>query len=307
MCLATRLTVVPGLGGVQPLVHRATAAWVPLALAGSLTDAPTTACWLRVWFLRLALRTRASRSARLWSASVEVGCYASGEVDCISRSALGFGVAVPWEAGGVAGRRWIVEGVWRAVTLERGVRHSWRAWAVAGGVKAMALERGRLRGAEETRRAARLLSFVEQRGLQPDPMLAALGNARRLLHQRAPARRRMLHNQEVLHGVAPDGRGRWAVEEILEWRDGGTEREALVRWCGFDPDTGRSWDDSWEPRSWLTSDLRAGGVVRRRRTAAQVREDDRREREDWDERHTHTRKSRRLQGEDSEEENIGST
>jgi hypothetical protein len=57
----------------------------------------------------------------------------------------------------------------------------------------------------------------------------------------------------------------------------------LVRWCGFDPDTGQSWDDSWEPRSWLTLDLRSGGVVRRRRTAAQVREDDRREREDWDE------------------------
>jgi hypothetical protein len=307
VCLATCSTVVPGLGGVQSLVHRATAAWGPLALAGSLTDAPTTACWLRVWFLRLALCTRESRRARLQPAGTEVGCFASREVACISWSALGFGVAVPWEAGGVAGRRWMVEGVWRAVKLERGIRHAWRAWAVAGGVKAMALERGRLRGAEETRRAARLLSFVEQRGLQPDPMLAALGNARRSLHQRAPARRRMLRNQEVIHGVAPDGRGRWAVEGILEWRDGTTEREALVRWCGFDPDTGRPWDDSWEPRSWLTSDLRAGGVIRRRRTAAQIRGDDRREMEDWDERHTHTRKSRRLQGEDPEEENIGST
>jgi hypothetical protein len=59
-------------------------------------------------------------------------------------------------------------------------------------------------------------------------MLAALGNARRLLHQRAPARRRMLRNQEVIHGVAPDGRGRWVVEGILEWRDGAMEREALV-------------------------------------------------------------------------------
>ena len=281
--------------------------WIPLALVGSLTDAPITACWLRVWFLRLALGTRESRLARLRPAGTDIGCSASWEVDCISWSALGFGVVVPWEAGGVAGRRWMVEGVWRAVKLERGIRHSLRAWAVAGGVKAMALERGRLRGAEETRRAARLLSFIEQRGLQPDPMLAALGNARRLLHQRAPARGRMLHNQEVQHGVAPDGRGRWAVENILGWRDGETEREALVRWCGFDPVTGQPWDDSWEPRSWLTPDLRSGGVVRRRRTAAQGREDDRREREDWDERHTHTRKSRRLQGEDPEEENIGST
>ena len=68
-------------------------------------------------------------------------------------------------------------------------------------------------------------------------MLAALGNARRLLRQSAPVRRRLLHNQEVGNGVAPDGRGRWAVERILGWRGDASVREAHVRWCGFDPTT----------------------------------------------------------------------
>ena len=77
-----------------------------------------------------------------------------------------------------------------------------------------------------------------------------------------------------------------------------------MRWCGFDPVTRVPWVDSWEPRGALTSDLREGGLLRRRRTAEQIREEGRREREDWDERHTHTRKSRRLQGEDPEEENL---
>ena len=81
-------------------------------------------------------------------------------------------------------------------------------------------------------------------------------------------------------------------------------REAHVRWCGFDPTTGIAWDDSWVRQSWLTPDLRAGGVIRRRRTAEQIREEERREQEAWDERHTHARKSRRLAGEDPEEENL---
>ena len=58
-------------------------------------------------------------------------------------------------------------------------------------------------------------------------------------------------------------------------------REAHVRWCGFDPTTGIAWDDSWVRQSWLTPDLRAGGVIRRRRTAAQIREDERRDQEIW--------------------------
>ena len=103
-------------------------------------------------------------------------------------------------------------------------------------------------------------------------------------------------NEEIGSGLAADGRGRWAVESILAWRGGAGDRAALVRWSGFDPATGEPWADSWEPRAALNSDLRGGGLIRRRRTAAEIREEERRAREDWDERHTHTRKSRRLQG-----------
>ena len=232
-----------------------------------------------------------------------VRSVASHEVAAISFRALGFGVAVPWGAGGVEGRRRMIGDVWRAVDFEQGLAHALRAWTRGGGLKAMAKERGRLRGRDETRRAARVVDWLERRGLRPDSALAALGNARRLLRQPMHVRSRMLRNQEVGYGFAPDGRGRWAVESILEWRGDSSRREALVRWCGFSPVSGAPWADSWESRSRLTSDLRSGGTTRRRRTAVQIRTDARQEREDWDERHTHTRKSSRLQGEDSEEEN----
>ena len=173
----------------------------------------------------------------------------------------------------------------------------------AGGAKAMALEHGLKRGKEETRRAARVVGYLERRNFRLDPRLAALGNARRLLRQPMAARTRLLHNQEIGYGFAADSRGRWAVEQIVEWRGSGAEREALVRWCGFDPTTDAPWDETWEPRAWLTSDLRAGGVIRRRRTAEQMREVARSESEDWAERHLHTRRSQRLRAEDSEEEN----
>ena len=124
------------------------------------------------------------------------------------------------------------------------------------------------------------------------------------MRQRPVARRRTLLNAEIGNGLAPDGRGRWAVDAVLEWRGGAGGREALVRWCGFDPATGEPWEDSWEPRAALTSDLRAGGRIRRRRTRVQMAEEERLAHEDWDERHIHARRSRRLQGEDPEEENI---
>ena len=166
----------------------------------------------------------------------------------------------------MGGRRWQDDdGVWRSVPLARGLAHSWRAWASAGGAAAMARERGRLRDAEETRRAAALTDWMERRGVRPSPALAALANARRLLRQRPAARRRMLQNEEVASGVAPDGRGRWAVECVVEWRGGARDREALVRWCGFNPVSGEPWGDSWVPRSYLSADLRRGGLLRVKR------------------------------------------
>ena len=75
-----------------------------------------------------------------------------------------------------------------------------------------------------------------------------------------------------------------------------------MRWCGFDPATDEPWEDSWVPRAALTADLRAGGIIRRRRTRAQVAEAEREEQEAWEERHARTRRSRRLQGEKPEDE-----
>ena len=57
-----------------------------------------------------------------------------------------------------------------------------------------------------------------------------------------------------------------------------------------------------EEMAALTADLRAGGIIRRRRTRAQMAEAERTSQEDWDERHSRIRRSRRLQGEDPEEE-----
>jgi hypothetical protein len=306
------------------MVQWAVEQWAPLALQGTLSDAPFTAWWLRAWFLRWAgqaeelqllnfiwhawqvprLRALLRSWRQLGPVNAQFGARATLDMDRIGRAAIGVGIAVPWEPGGTEGRRWRDEdGAWRAVSFSKGMAHAWRAWKAAGGHKAMDRERGFRRDVEETRRAARLSDWLERCGRRISPALAALANARRLLRQRPVARRRMLLNEEVGSGLAADGRGRWAVESILAWRGGAGDRAALVRWSGFDPATGEPWADSWEPRAALTSDLRGGGLIRRRRTAAAIREEERRAREDWDERHTRTRKSRRLQGEASEEEN----
>ena len=69
-----------------------------------------------------------------------------------------------------------------------------------------------------------------------------------------------------------DGRGRWAVDRILQWRGSFREREALVRWLGFDRQSMLPHADTWTPRYKLTADLREGGLIRpkRARTAAQT-------------------------------------
>ena len=63
----------------------------------------------------------------------------------ISASALGAACVVPWEAGGVAGERALVEGVWRAPDLAARLRATWRAWVAAGGDVAMRAEEERRR------------------------------------------------------------------------------------------------------------------------------------------------------------------
>ena len=46
------------------------------------------------------------------------------------------------------------------------------------------------------------------------------------------------------------------------------DREALVRWLGFNSISGESWEDSWRPRRSLTADLRETGRVRKRKPPA---------------------------------------
>ena len=126
----------------------------------------------------------------------------------------------------------------------------------------MRAEEGRQRSVEETRAAAALVEHLRARGCQPSPLLAAMGSARVPLRLPLGVRARALRNAQVAAGVSSDGRGRWAVDVILEWRGGSANRMAHVRWLGFDPRTGLPWLDSWEPRGNLTHDLRAGGLTR---------------------------------------------
>ena len=65
-------------------------------------------------------------------------------------------------------------------------------------------------------------------------------------------------------GVTSDTRGFWAVDCVLEWRGGGADREALVRWTGFDASdaTASTWRESWVPRNRLSKDLRELGRIR---------------------------------------------
>ena len=132
----------------------------------------------------------------------------------------------------------------------------------------MAAERGKARSMEDTRRAARLVQHLRVRGDTASAVVHALANARQWLGRCAGVMRRELYNFEVGHGFRADGRGRWAVDEILEWRGNGDEREALVRWLGFNSISGEPWEDSWRPRRSLTADLRETGRVRKRKLPA---------------------------------------
>ena len=68
------------------------------------------------------------------------------------------------------------------------------------------------------------------------------------------------------HGMAPDGRGRWAVDEVLrverrialpgeEGRTGEWQRMALIRWRGADRMQHQAHVESWRPFEFLTPDL----------------------------------------------------
>ena len=52
------------------------------------------------------------------------------------------------------------------------------------------------------------------------------------------------------------------MESIVRWRGGSQDRQALVRWAGFDRDTGEAWPLEWVCRKDLTPDLRELGRLR---------------------------------------------
>ena len=61
-------------------------------------------------------------------------------------------------------------------------------------------------------------------------------------------------------GLQSDGRGRWAVERVLDVKGVGGKRQALIRWkagSAVHP-------DSWEAWSGLTPDLRRDWWTRER-------------------------------------------
>ena len=152
-------------------------------------------------------------------------------------------------------------------------------------------------------------------------MLDAMASMRRTTRVQKTARLRMLQNAEIAAGSAADGRDRWRVDEVLQWR-GRTRsmgrgqmnpwamfargRWALLRWSGFNLETGLAWDDSWVCQSWLTADLRVLGRVRRKRfrsgsggSSADGMEDGVRSDSVSDQRQVRRRRTPRINGEDA--------
>ena len=176
-----------------------------------------------------------------------------------------------WPRGGVQGRRFCENGVWRPIREAAALRLGWRAWVEAGGAAAMGREAGKARRAGdwgETRAAALLVADMQRRGQEVPRLLLDMGCSRRPLFTSAGTRVRVLLNGQTVAGAAADARGRWAVKEITAWRGGFADREAWVVWQGFHPSTGEPWPTQWVARNRLSKDLRSGGLIRPKRAAA---------------------------------------
>ena len=127
-----------------------------------------------------------------------------------------------------------------------------------------------MRDIELTRQAAKIAEHTRALGLRVSAELERIANTRRAIAWSRGCVQRKLHNHQVAAGLRQDGRQRWAVDEIIEWESVGARVRALVRWLGFDPETGDPWDNSWVPKTWLTADLRAAdpGIQRRAKRVA---------------------------------------
>ena len=87
--------------------------------------------------------------------------------------------------------------------------------------------------------------------------------------------RRRLDNAMVMAGMSADGRGRWAVEQVV----GQVKQWVKVRWVGFNPRSGLPWPLEWIRRERLTRDLweqtrlRRPAVPRVKRPAPEMQQD----------------------------------
>ena len=251
-----RHSLVSFVGGTRELVTRSAEAYSEmseLARLSSISRRTVTGWYMRRWFARWASVRRATGSF-----------WARGSTDGLVRlasAAAGIGVvSAMWEAGsgGLAGARSVSwrsqEGDYGMAQVDVGAawRRAWKQWAMAGGWAAMAAERSwrasSMELAMDVARARLARGTLSTRSFLPLVVMEV--------------RRRVWHNAAIAEGLEADGRGRWAVDDILGWRgvsrdqDGMDTREALVRWLGFDRVTGEPWADQWIPRRQLTSDLR---------------------------------------------------
>ena len=77
--------------------------------------------------------------------------------------------------------------------------------------------------------------------------LRTTGNVRRGMG----AQRRRFDSALVEGGLSSDGRGRWAVEEVISQ----VKQWVKVRWVGFNPRSGLPWPVEWIRRERLSRDL----------------------------------------------------
>ena len=210
------------------------------------------------WFmLRFFCRWRAGMARRDGQR-----CAAWPELASVSQGVLGQPLTVVLEAESSApGRRLNSLGVWHAVPWLAAARRARKVWARLGGVAAMEAERG----ARARARLARVRAAI----FDPSATAAEVHDASRELEgaglagvRQLSRARRAIQNQMVDAGLRADGRGRWRVLDVVQWRGKGRDREGLVKWAGPHLPT-------WEPAARLTQDLRQEGRVKRVRVVPQ--------------------------------------
>ena len=206
--------------------------------------------WLMVWTLRRWLVLTRRRAAVISAVPqvLEELCGGDG------------GGLTQWQGGGAGGGRRCVRGVWERFN---GVGRARRAFWLAGAYHEAAA------GARawQRRQDARMMESLRQ-GQEHELPLAGLqrwvhGMSNRDARAQPGLRalRGQMANELIRQGARSDGRGRHAVDSVLEWGWGGANgrtRMAKVSWRGFDLEgTGARWEPTWMPRTSLTPDLQA--------------------------------------------------